>query len=108
MEIKEQVRTVLKDVFTDNSQEGILSIYVYGSITGPDFIEGLSDIDSIALVENRTDQALEKQLIANLKERAPLIQNFGIRLLYVSEFQTLQKKSVLTSFIPPEALLLDF
>lgn len=107
--MKEQVLAGLQELFQVYSGQGIRSIYVYGSITGPDFVPDVSDVDSIAIAELSVPLALEEEMKSFLSTRVPQVKNFGIRLLYKEELQHIQAHgSNLTFYIPTEALLLDF
>jgi len=105
---KDDVEQGLVGCFDAFQAEGIFSIYLSGSITGPDFNPETSDIDSIAIVDDNVPQKLENILQEYLKNEVPHIHKFKIRILYISELISLERKSVLTSFISPQILLLDF
>ncbi len=108
MTVRDDVRQGLVACFNKFQAEGIFSMYLYGSITGQDFNPETSDIDSIAIVNEKVPQEFEKVLQNFIKIEVPHIHKFGIRILYTSELISLDKRSALTSFIPPQALLLDF
>jgi predicted nucleotidyltransferase len=106
--LKLKVRKGLETLFAIYKDKGITSIYLYGSITGPDFDPENSDIDSIAIARTSTPMSLEKEMIDFLSETCPDIPHFGTRILYYEELQTAQSRgSSLTTYLPPEALLLD-
>lgn len=108
-QIKKEVRKALAELFEKYKDRGILSVYLYGSVTGPDFNPSKSDIDSIAVVNETVPVELENEMQNYLGQHFPEIQKFGIRILYLDELISLEKRgSRLTFFIPPKLLLLDF
>jgi len=98
---------VLKEIFEEYKDQGLVSLYLYGSILTPDYKEGESDIDSIGFVNEDMPLALENEIKNKLCEKSGF-DKFGFRFLYKSELDTGIVKGNLGSFIHPQLLLLDF
>lgn len=101
--MKEKAIEILQQLQKDNPF--IKAIYLWGSITTDEYIEGKSDIDAIAFVDGATDSS-EKDKINEVlnKELAGLRINF----LYESELNDGPSKSGLTKVIHPAVILYDF
>jgi len=107
--IKEHVKSALTELYSEYQAHGIFSIYLYGSITGPDFSPLSSDIDAIAVVDSSFPPDSERAMVKFLTDHYIEIPRFGVRILYLEEMEKIvPSESVLTSFIPTAALLLDF
>lgn len=98
---------ILIETFDEYKDQGLLSLYLYGSILTKDYIEGESDIDSIGFANESMPLALENEIKNKLCEKSGF-DKFGFRLLYKSELDTGIIKGNLASFIHPQLLLLDF
>lgn len=95
-------------IYKKYKDEGITSIYLWGSITTEDFNPLTSDIDSIAIVNESFDVNLEFQIQSELQAVYDGTNRFGFRVLYVSELKTgLQEKSNLASYISPAFFIFD-
>ena len=105
-EIIKSVTSSLKDVFKDYEAQGIRAIYLWGSVTTEDFDPEISDIDSVAIVNDDFDIELEEIIRQKLQSQYPKIQKFGFRVLYEEELRSGKHiKSPLSSFVPPRLLL---
>ena len=105
--MKNTPENVLKEIFEEYKDQGLVSLYLYGSILTPDYKEGESDIDSIGFVNEDMPLALENEIKNKLCEKSGF-DKFGFRFLYKSELDTGTVKGNLGSFIHPQLLLLDF
>jgi len=97
----------LIEIFEEYKENGLISLYLYGSILTKDYIEGESDIDSIGFADENMPLGLENEIKNKLCEKTGF-DKFGFRLLYKSELDTGIIKNNLASFIHPQLLLLDF
>ncbi len=97
----------LAEIFNEYKDQGLISLYLYGSILTKDYIEGESDIDSVGLVSEDVSISLENEIKNKLCEKTDFA-DFGFRILYKSELDTGTVKGNLASFIHPQLLLLDF
>jgi len=97
----------LKEIFEEYKDQGLISLYLYGSILTADYKEGESDIDSIGFVNEDMPLALENEIKNKLCKKSGF-DKFGFRFLYKSELNTGIVKGNLGSFIHPQLLLLDF
>lgn len=105
--MKNTPENALNEIFEEYKDQGLVSLYLYGSILTPDYKEGESDIDSIGFVNEDMPLALENEIKNKLCEKSGF-DKFGFRFLYKSELDTGTVKGNLGSFIHPQLLLLDF
>lgn len=105
--MKKTPEQALIEIFAEYKDQGLLSLYLYGSILTKDYNEGESDIDSIGFASEEMPLALENEIKNKLCEKSDF-DKFGFRLLYKSELDTGVIKGNLASFIHPQLLLLDF
>jgi hypothetical protein len=106
--MKEEIHAGLKELFEDYASRGIRSLYLYGSSTGPDYVPGESDVDSIAIASSTIPIETETEMLEWLKARYPNIRKFGVRILYLEELVERKRKgSNLTFFLYPESLIAD-
>ncbi|MCF7834145.1 MAG: hypothetical protein K9L98_02190 [Candidatus Pacebacteria bacterium] len=105
--MKKTPEQALEEIFDEYKDQGLISLYLYGSILTKDYIEGASDIDSIGFATEEMSITLENEIKNKLCEKTGFEQ-FGFRLLYKSELDTGVIKGNLASFIHPQLLLLDF
>ena len=106
---KEQMRiieSVLKKVYSQYKNKGLLSIYLWGTVLTKDFNSKSSDIDSIGIVENKAKEKDCKTINECLKESP--YQGFKLNYLYLYELNGKKIKSRLARVIHPRLLLLDF
>jgi hypothetical protein len=105
--MKKTPEQALMEIFDEYKDQGLISLYLYGSILTKDYNEGESDIDSIGLASEDMPIALENEIKNKLCDKTDF-SKFGFRLLYKSELDTGDIKGNLASFIHPQLLLLDF
>jgi hypothetical protein len=104
--MKKTAEQALAEIFDEYKNQGLISLYLYGSILTSDYIEGESDIDSIGFASEDMALSLENEIKNKLCEKTDF-DKFGFRLLYKSELDTGIIKGNLASFIHPQLLLLD-
>jgi hypothetical protein len=102
----ESISKSLKEIYEKYSSEGILAIYIWGSVLTPDFNFSSSDVDTIAIVEDKT-LLLEENIRKQLSLMHPEIKKFGFRFIYKSELDTGISKGALGVIGNPALLLLD-
>lgn len=105
--MKKTPEQALIEIFDEYKDQGLISLYLYGSILTKDYNEGESDIDSIGLAAEDMPLVLENEIKNKLCEKTDF-NKFGFRLLYKSELDKGTVKGNLASFIHPQLLLLDF
>jgi hypothetical protein len=103
----ELVAESLKELYGQYSSQGMLAVYIWGSILTPDFNFESSDIDTIAIVDDRVAPELEKEIQKQLAIKHPEIKKLGFRFVYKSELDTGVTKGALGSIGNPALLLLD-
>lgn len=100
-----KAREILIDL--KNKNTFIKSIYLWGSIATGEYVEGKSDIDSIAFVEEDTYPREVDRLNEYIQEQKSL-PGLKINMVYKSELNNEPQKSGLTKHIHPTGLLYDF
>lgn len=101
--MKDRAITVLTNICKENPF--IESIYLWGSITTDEYIEGKSDIDALAFVDESTDISEKKRLNEIVGQQ---LSGLKINFLYQSELNGEAPKGGLTNVIKPEVILYDF
>lgn len=90
----------LIETFDSFHSKGLLSMYLWGSVTRDDFDPGVSDVDSLAIVDDRADTSIQDDIKSFLKQAAPLISDFGVAVLYLSELNGSAPRSFLATVMP--------
>lgn len=54
-ELLEEARKTLEQLLSDYKEKGLLSIYLWGSVTTPDFNSKTSDIDAIGILSDKAN-----------------------------------------------------
>lgn len=103
----EQSKIALKDLYEKYKERGLISLYIWGSILTDDFNFDTSDIDTIAIVENKFPLELEVEMMDYVRNKYPELGDFYIRLLYLSELNGGEAKAPLAKVIYPNLLLLE-
>lgn len=107
MEMLEQAKIAVSDLYEKYKDRGILTIYIWGSILTDDFNPATSDIDTIAIVDDIFPIELEAEMMSYIRNKYPKLKEFFIRLLYRSELNGGEVKAPLASVIYPPLLLLE-
>jgi len=103
----EKAKKALKDVYEKYKDEGVLSVYIWGSILTDDFNPETSDIDTIAIVEDRLPIDRENEMKEYVRSAYPELDEIFIRFLYLSELDGGSAKAPLAKVILPPILLLE-
>jgi nicotinic acid mononucleotide adenylyltransferase len=96
----------LKQIYDSYPSQGILAVYIWGSLLTLDFNPESSDVDTIAIVEDDFDFS-EEEAQKQLALLHPEIKKLGFRFIYKSELDTGLTKGALGSIGNPALLLLD-
>lgn len=107
MEMLEQAKIAVSDLYEKYKDRGILTIYIWGSILTDDFNPATSDIDTIAIVDDIFPIELEAEMMSYIRNKYPELKEFFIRLLYISELNGGEIKAPLPTVIYPPLLLLE-
>lgn len=102
-----RIESILKEIYKEYKNKGILSIYLWGSILTKDYNFKSSDIDSIAIVNKNAKAKDNEQINRLLKTRFPE-EDFKLNYLYLDELNGGKIKSRLAKVICPKLLILDF
>lgn len=103
--ILNNVKKTLNKIYKKYKEIGINSIYLWGSILSEDFDSNKSDVDSVAIVNNKMPLSYEDKIIKEIKDLQPKIKDFKIRLVYLDELNNNNKKGNLTKYVSPRQLL---
>jgi predicted nucleotidyltransferase len=101
------INSVLRKIYINYKNRGVLSIYLWGSVITKDFDSKKSDIDSIAIVNNSAKMEDNREINHLLKQDI-YFNDFKLNYLYKRELDGGNIKSRLASVIDPRLLLLDF
>ena len=103
------ISPLLKETFEKYKKQGMISIYLWGSVTTNDYNPKTSDIDSIAIVSNKFDHSLESTIQKELQKAYTGTNRFGFRIFYEDELKsnTLGTKSVLATQMSPRLYIYD-
>ncbi len=105
--MKERAQKALNELYQKYKDEGILSMYLWGSILTDDFNQSSSDIDSIAIVEDTFPLEKEQEMMDFVRNNNPDMKEFFVRILYMRELNSENPKAPLASVIDPRLLLLE-
>lgn len=103
------ITPLLKEIFEKYKNNGMISIYLWGSVTTNDYNPETSDIDSIAIVNNSFDHSLESLIQKELQKSYSGTNRFGFRIFYEDELKSpkLGTKSVLATQMSPRLYIYD-
>lgn len=106
--IIDEARQLLQEVYENYKDKGILSIYLWGSITRDDFNPAISDIDALAIVNQSIDLSARSDINQWLKAHFSTDRKFGIQFYGIEELNGGPSYTVLSKFQPAGYLLLRF
>lgn len=105
---KEKAKRILTNLYNTYSEQGLLSIYLWGSVITDDYKPLTSDIDTIAIIDPQHTLPSEKELQIILKKQIPEVPKFGFRFLTTEELSTGKEQgNFLSQVIYPRILLGD-
>lgn len=107
-DIKKEVKSILNQLYVDYEDQGILAIYLWGSITRQDFDPLISDIDSLAIIDKRMDPEERKQIKQWLASKFSRDLKFGLQFIGVEELNGAEPYTMLATYQTPAYLLLRF
>lgn len=100
-------KKALNELYEKYKNQGILAMYMWGSILTDDFNPETSDQDTIAIVDDQFPLELEKQMMDEIRAIYNELSQFYIRVLYVGELNGEFTKAPLATVIYPPLLLLE-
>lgn len=106
-ERQKQAKKFLEDLYRQKQADGLLAIYLWGSILTNDYNPQTSDIDAIGIISPNASEdnfITSKDGLAELK--AP--PRMGFRVIYQDEFEKGTPRSWMGKVIHPRLLLADF
>lgn len=102
-----ETRDFLQKLYEQNQKQGLLSIYLWGSIVTDDYRPDVSDIDAMGIIDSKADEnnfVTSKNTLSKLG--AP--PGMGFRVLYLDELEKGEPRGWMGHTIHPRRLLLDF
>jgi predicted nucleotidyltransferase len=106
-ELIEFAKGKLESLYKQYKPHGIESIYIWGSITRPDFDIQTSDIDVICIVRDEFPLELNEQLRDELTMSAS-DREWGFQIIYLSELNGGPLRSRLVKAMSPQSILPSF
>ncbi len=97
----------LLDLYNLHKSDGILALYIWGSITRSDFDPETSDIDVICIVDDSFDIANNEKFKDELTEKAPQ-REWGFQIIYLDELNGGPIRSRLANAMSPQSILPSF
>jgi len=105
---QEAIKT-LKELFKDYGAQGLVSIYFWGSIIGPDFNPISSDIDSVGLLSDEADFEQLDKIRDWLPKANPKLTRLQINFFFITELSREKPiRSRLARLATPEQAVFDF
>ena len=107
-QIISEASELLREVYDKYKNEGMNSIYLWGSITRDDFDPQISDVDSLAIIDTKMDLAVRLQILQWLKNEFSRPMKFGLQFYGIEELNGAKTYTLLADLQPPGYLLLRF
>ena len=107
VQIVRDAKQTLQDVYAAHASEGILAIYIWGSVTRSDFDPKTSDIDVVCIVNNgfpkENNEKIREELTVKNSER-----EWGFQIIYLDELNGGPIRSRLAGAMSPQSILPSF
>lgn len=103
-----EASNILKRVYEDYKNNGILSIYLWGSVTRNDWQPDVSDIDAIAIVDKNIDLGERAKINQRLKEEFTPNLKLGLQFFGIEELNGGDPYTLLSKYQPAGYLLMRF
>jgi hypothetical protein len=102
-----ETRGFLQKLYEQNQKQGLLSIYLWGSIVTDDYRPVVSDIDAMGIIDSKAD---EKNFVTdkNILSKLGAPPGMGFQVLYLDELEKGEPRGWMGHTIHPRRLLLDF
>jgi|GEM_PF-1031111 len=100
--------TSLKRVYETYRDQGLLSMYLWGSILRGEYNADSSDIDSIGIVTDSFPLAVQDEINEHFKESKSGLRDLRTNLIRLSEINGADAVTRIAMVIPPPLLLLEF
>lgn len=103
----EKAKQHLQNLYEAHKAEGILAIYIWGSVTRSDFDPKTSDIDVICIVDDDFDKDNNEKYKEELTKEAPE-REWGFQIIYLDELNGGLMRSRLAQAMSPQSILPSF
>lgn len=103
-----EAKLILTQLYNQYKDQGIVSFYLWGSITRDDWDPKISDIDTLAIVHNALDTEIASTLKQQAKDAFSRDIKFGIQLYGIEELNGQETYTTLSEYQPAGHLLLRF
>lgn len=95
-------------VFQDSKDRGLLSIYLWGSMTSPDYNPTVCDVDSIGILTDKANFEEMEQMRDWLPGLEPRLKHLHINFFYLSELKGGPQRSRIARLHHAEQAVSDF
>lgn len=106
-QIVDEAKRHLEDLYTRHKNDGVLAMYIWGSITRSDFDPATSDIDVVCIVGDEFDKANNEKFREELTVHAPGYE-WGFQIIYLDELNGGPIRSRLAQAMSPQSILPTF
>ena len=106
-QIIDEAKRHLEDLYAQHKNDGILALYIWGSVTRSDFDPKTSDIDAICIVSNGFDRENNERFREELTRNAPG-REWGFQIIYLDELHGGPIQSRLAQAMSPQSILPSF
>ncbi len=98
----------LNKIYETYHDQGLMSVYLWGSILREEYNADSSDIDSVGIVTDSFPLTAQDAMNEQLKESKSGLRDLRINLVRLSEINGATPITRLATVIPPSLLLLEF
>ncbi|HSX32794.1 MAG TPA: nucleotidyltransferase domain-containing protein [Candidatus Saccharimonadales bacterium] len=106
-QVIDEAKRHLENLYTNHKDDGILAIYIWGSVTRSDFDPATSDIDVICIVSDNFDKANNEKFREELTASAPG-REWGFQIIFLDELNGGPIQSRLAQAMSPQSVLPTF
>jgi predicted nucleotidyltransferase len=107
LQIIDNAKQALRNLYGHYFNDGILAIYIWGSVTRSDFDPKTSDIDVICIVDNHFPKEENEKLREELTSTDPE-REWGFQIIYLDELNGGAVRSRLAAAMSPQSILPSF
>lgn len=107
IQIIQNAMQVLQDLYAEHADEGMLAIYIWGSVTRSDFDPKTSDIDVVCIVNDDFPKEDNEKLREKLTTKSPE-REWGFQIIYLDELNGGAIRSRLAGAMSPRSILPSF
>ena len=103
----EDAKQILQKLFAHHERDGIIALYIWGSITRSDFDPATSDIDVLCIVDDTFPAKHNELFKQELTDMSPG-REWGFQVIYLDELNGGEIRSRLAQAMSPQSILPSF